>query len=245
MQVKANNVIKNTSVPAKENMKDSDFETEQINLLLKEAKEIAVVPSKTAGADSFCAAIGLFLMLKQRYEQDDKKKFKFLYTGNIPNEGQGLIGDEDITSSMEERELMLAIDYSGTNATKIQYDNDKENETFYFKLGPVSKNFDTNRIKARITGFDFDLIFVVGAQELADLGPIYNNLRGEINRAKKIVLDNTNKNSRFGVVNLIDATADSQSAVVFKNAAKWGLVPTDKAAKALLKGMTYREAKHN
>lgn len=242
MQVKADKIIKNTPVPTKENMKTSDFETEQINLLLEEAKEIAIVPSKTAGADSFCAAVGLFHMLKTKHED---KNFKFLYSGNIPNEAIGLIEDTDITSSLEERELMLAIDYSGTNATKIQYDNDKGNEIFYFKLGPVSKNFDTNRIKARITGFDFDLMFVVGAQELLDLGPIYNNLRSEINRAKKIVLDNTNKNSRYGLVNLIDTSADSLSTLVFKSASKWNLVPNEKAAKALLKGMTYREAKHS
>ena len=60
-------------------------------------------------------------------------------------------------------------------------------------------------------------------------------------RDKIINIDNTKRNARFGVVNIIDTEADNLSLIIFQNANEWGLTPKLEAAQALLKGMTYRK----
>ncbi len=220
-------------------MQINDYDNQQVLTLIKEANDIAVVPSKVAGADAFCASVGLYLMLKERFASatnKDKKNVKFLFAGNVPETCEGLLAQEEMTTNIQDRELMISVDYSGTNAAKVQYTT--ENDILYLKLGPIPKHFDINRIKSKITGFDFDLVFVVGAQELADLGAIYNNLRSEINKAKKVNIDIAKRNSKFGIINIIDDTADSLSTLIFKNAAAWEISPNKNAAKALLTGIS-------
>lgn len=219
-------------------MQIGDYDKQQLLSLIHEAKDIAVVPARVSETDSFCASAGLYLMLRNKYAttpNGEKKNVKFLFDGKIPESCEGLLAKEEITTNIQDRELLISVDYAETSASKVQYTT--ENDILYLKLGPIPKHFDTNRIKSKITGFDFDLVFIVGAQELADLGPIYNNLRPEINKSKKINIDNTKKNTRFGTINVIDDTADTLSSLVFKNSIGWELIPDKAAAKALLTGI--------
>lgn len=205
--------------------------------LINNAQTIAIVPSKVAGPNAFSAAVGLFYML-----QDSGKKVKFIHQGKIPDECVNLISKEEIDSTVSDRELEVAIDYSTTPAAKAHWSH--ENEILFITLSPVPKNFDIEHlVRARITGFDFDVAIVVGAQVLEDLGQTYNELRDEFKRAKIINIDNTNRNQKFGTVNIVDADSDDLSSVVFKQAAEWKMVPGKKSAKALLTGMTYKESR--
>ena len=224
-------------------MQIDELNHEQVKQLVNEAETIAVIPSKVAGADAFFAAAGLYLLLKEKYN-DGSKEIKFVFQGKIPNKCEKILDDSDIVTNLAERELMLSIDYSGsTKGAKLQYLT--EDQTLHLKVSPIPKNFTKDRIKARVTGFDFDVAFVIGAQELADLGPIYSNLRHEINNAKKINLDITGRNTRFGVVNVIDKLADNLSTLVFKYASNWELIPNKRIAAILLKGITYNDVTIN
>ena len=110
----------------------------------------------------------------------------------------------------------------------------------HIRLSPVPGNFDTSkRITTQIEGFGFDLIFVLGAQSVDDLGQVYRELKGEFEDANIINVDISSMNRRFGVVNVIDVKMDSLSTLVFSNAHEWGLAPDKRAAKAFLTGISY------
>jgi nanoRNase/pAp phosphatase (c-di-AMP/oligoRNAs hydrolase) len=201
--------------------------------LINDAKTIAIVPSKVAGADSFSAAVGLYYMLLEK----DKDVY-FVYQGKIPEAGVGLIESDRISSNVTQREVVVKVDYSGTAAGQAHYAT--EDDVLEIRLGPVPKDFDLDRVRARLTGFDFDLIIVVGAQEVADLGSTYTKLKEEFSEAKVINIDNTKRNKKFGDVNVVEPSASTLSVLLFSKASEWKLVPTEKAAQALLTGMTYR-----
>jgi len=201
--------------------------------LIENAKTIAIVPSKVAGADSFCAAAGLYYMLMEA----DKDVY-FVFQGKIPDEGKKLIAKDRISSNVAQREVVIKVDYSGTSAGQAHYSTDED--VLEIRLGPVPKDFDIDRVRATLTGFDFDLIIVVGAQEVADLGSTYTKLKEEFSEAKIINVDNTKRNKKFGDVNVVEPSADNLSVLIFSKAAEWKLMPTEKAAQALLTGMTYR-----
>lgn len=196
---------------------------------------MAIIPSKVAGADSFCAAAGLYFMLLEK-----NKDVYFIYQGKLPEiaEKENILDKTRIVSDIGQRELIISVDYSNTPAAQAHYATN--DDILEIRLGPVAKEFELNRVKAQLTGVDFDLIIVVGAQELTDLGSVYEKMKEDFSQVKVLNIDNTRHNQNFGNINEIDVNALTLSTLIFSKAAEWGLVPGEKSAKALLTGMTYR-----
>ncbi len=215
-------------------MDEQNNAAEEVRQLIENAKNIAIVPSEVAGADSFTAAVGLYHTLKSQ-----EKDVSLVYIGKIPEEAQNIIDRVDLTDDIYSRQLTISIDYSDTPASKLAYSN--EDHVLHLVLAPISKDFDRSRIKTKIQGHNFDLIFSVGVQSPSDLGLVYQELQDTFAAAEIINLDNTKMNTRHGSVNIIDNSASSLSEAVFKLFSRIGMVPSGKGAKALLVGMTYRE----
>lgn len=194
---------------------------------------MAIIPSKVAGADSFCAAAGLYFMLLEK-----NKDVYFIYQGKVPDAAQNILDHTRIVSDIGQRELIIKVDYSNTPAAQAHYATDRD--VLEIRLGPVSKEFELSRVKAQLTGVDFDLIIVVGAQEVTDLGSVYEKMKEDFSQVKVLNIDNTRHNQNFGDENIIDVNAQTLSTLIFSKASEWDLTPGEKAAKALLTGMTYR-----
>ena len=214
-------------------MRIENFNSEQVAQLIAQAGKIAVVPAKVAGTDAFCAAAGLYTMLK-----DSGKETSLIYTGKVPDNAVNLVKPDEISSNISQRELVVRIDYSGTPAARAHYST--EDDIFVLRLSPVPREFDLDNVRIKVTGFDFDLMIVVGAQSLEDLGGVFKDLRQEFDRSRILNLDNVERNERFGVANVVDTRAESLSMLIYENAFAWGLKPNSKSAKALLTGMMHR-----
>ncbi|EKD99543.1 MAG: hypothetical protein ACD_22C00234G0002 [uncultured bacterium] len=209
---------------------------QKIKELIEGAKHIAIIPSKVAGVNAFCAGVGLYHMLIEK-----EKAVSFIYPGKTPDGCVDLIKKEEITSNVSERELYITIDYSNTPAANVHYSTD--NDILTLKLSPVEKDFDLSKVKATLGGFDFDVVITIGILDFDDFGHVYNSLNSEIRMAKILNIDHTSKNAKFGNLNVVDTSSDTLSLIVYKNAMEWGLSHNVKSAKALLSGITYNEQK--
>jgi len=208
--------------------------TKNVVGIVNSSNKIAVIPSKTAGLDAFAAGVGLYKMLKKM-----EKNVSFVYTGSIPKGCEDLLPNEEISSDIFERELMVSINYSNTPAAKVHYST--ENDVLYLKVKPIDKEFNLNRVKSQIRGFDFDLVFTVGAQEMRDFGQTYRELKEEFDSAKIINVDNTDKNARFGFINAVDPYASSLSLLMLRKSVEWKLNLGADAAKSFLLGISNKE----
>lgn len=207
-----------------------------ITNLINGAENIAIIPSKIAGLDAYSAGVGLYYMLKEV-----KSNVSIIYPGKIPEGVQDLLKPSEITSDVKQRSLLVSVDYSGTDAAKVHYST--ENDVLYLKISPVPFDYNKDeKIKTRVTGFDFDVIFVIGAQTLLDLGNTYKNLDTVSKISKIINLDITAKNEGFGFINIIDADVNTLSLLILQNATQWGLKLNETSAKALLKGIVAKES---
>lgn len=203
--------------------------------VIEEAKSIAVMPSKVAGLDAFCAGVAIYRMLKSK-----EKEVVFIYPGKVPEGGENLIPDNEITGDVSKRNLVVSIDYSGTGASKVNYST--ENGVLYVNIGPVSSDYNQEgKIHSRITGYSFDAIVTVGAQNLYDLGQSYRNLDASSRVSKIINLDITDRNSRFGLIDIIEPSVNTLSLLVFQKASVWNLTPDAKAAEAILTGIRSKD----
>lgn len=207
--------------------------TNQIIELIKEAGSVAIMPSKVAGVDAFAAAAGLYFMLK-----DENKNVALIYPG-LPPEEYGSIEGLDITSNSGQRELVISVDYSGTDASKVNYTT--ENDILSFTISPVNRDFELSRIKSEVKGFEFDLIITVGAQVPGDLGKSLDDVGGEFGSADILNIDNTDRNQRFGSINVVNTDVESLSLLTLNVSLKWGLKISQRSAEALLKGISKRK----
>jgi len=213
---------------------NSEFDkTNQILRLIEEAGSIAILPSKTAGIDSFSSAVGLYYMLK-----DEGKNVSIIYQGAIP-EDFGSVDDVEISNSSSSRELLVSVDYSGTSASKVNYST--ENDVLHFSISPIDRDFDLSRVKSEIKGFDYDLIITLGAPSRNDLGKLLEDVGGGFGGVDILNIDNSERNQRFGNINVVDPSFDSISLLVLNHALKWNLVVSPRAAEALLKGISRRK----
>ncbi len=210
---------------------------ERIGSLIKKSNTVAVIPSRLAGDDPFYAAVAMYYMLKEQ-----GKSVQILYKGKLPDGSGAVIAEDQITTEIKDRSLYVSIDYSGTQAAKVHYST--ENDVLHLRIAPIPSNYDKDqRIAAKVTGQEFDLVITVGALNIGDLGNVYEHLDMASKMAKILNIDNTNKNERFGYINIIDASVSSLSMLLFQKSITWGLTPNDKAAKALLKGIETKEPK--
>jgi len=213
---------------------NSEFDkTNQILRLIEEAGNIAILPSKTAGIDSFSSAVGLYYMLKE-----EGKNVSIIYQGAIP-EDFGNVDDVEISNSSSSRELLVSVDYSGTSASKVNYST--ENDILHFSISPIDRDFDLSRVKSEIKGFDYDLIITLGAPSRNDLGKLLEDVGGGFGGVDILNIDNSERNQRFGNINVVDPSFDSISLLVLNHALKWNLAVSSRAAEALLKGISRRK----
>ena len=157
---------------------DQAFNNKRIIELIEQSKKIAIIPSKIAGTDAFCAGVGLYYILK-----DHSKDVHFIYPGRLPENTNDLIEDNDITSDVKQSNLTIRIDYSGTDASQVHYAT--EDDVLTLTVSPIPNDFDKNdRITTGISGHEFDLMFIIGAQEKRDLGGTAKALEKQMDYAK-------------------------------------------------------------
>jgi nanoRNase/pAp phosphatase (c-di-AMP/oligoRNAs hydrolase) len=201
--------------------------------LIQKSNSIAIMPSIKGGIDAYCAGAGLYTLLREK-----GKKVSMIYDGNVPKVADDLVPQEEVLRNVTERELLVSVDYSGTSATKMNYE--VENEVLNFRLGPVSKDYDINKIRSKLVGHSFDLIFTVGIKSFGDLGDVYTELSSSFNSGHVVNVDNDDNNTRFARNNLIDSSHDSLSVMMLNVGPKWDLKLTSNSARALLTGISYK-----
>lgn len=209
--------------------------TGSMEQLIQRSNNIAIIPSQIGGVGAFAAALGLFLGLKEK-----NMKVSLIYTGGVPQGFEDLISNADVVVDPSIRDLVVEVDYSSSLAEKVNYSI--QDNVLSLKIGPVDRNFSLDHVKAGLTGAGYDLIFVIGAQSKEDPGVSYSALEEEFRTAILINLDNSPANSRFGDVNVVDPLMDNLSQLVLNFMSKAGFIITQKPAKALLKGISYRTA---
>jgi nanoRNase/pAp phosphatase (c-di-AMP/oligoRNAs hydrolase) len=214
-------------------MENINDKTIQIKKLFEETADVAIIPSKVAGLDAFAAGVGLYFILK-----DMGKNVTFIYPGATP-EDFGRVEGVNIVSNSGNRELLVSVDYSGTDASKVNYST--RDDVLHFTIGPVDRDFDLSRVRAEVKGFNFDLIITIGAQLPGDLGSSFTDAGGEYGIADVLNIDNTSKNQRFGSINAVNPDVESLSLLVLNMCVSGGMRIDEKVAEALLKGISRRK----
>jgi len=189
------------------------YNIEPVKAALQTAKQILILLPQNPNVDSVAAALALHLTLT-------KKGLAATLGCSTPMTVQfnRLFGVDKIKPRIGNQNLVISFSYPEDSLEKVAYDKDPANQKFHLTIEPKAgmQPLDASQVEFSYTGSSADVIFVIGAKTLEDLGELYKQEKALLdNKGKTIVNVSTlDKNTQFGTVNLYDPTASGASEIM-------------------------------
>lgn len=174
---------------------------------LTSAQSILVAVPQKPKFDKIASALALFLSLKKMGKTVD-----VACSDEMTVEFSPLVGVNKVSQQLGGKNLTISFDYIEDSIEKVSYniENNKFNLLVQPKTGfpPLS----AEKVNYSHSG-GADLIFVIGAQNLEDLGNLYTKEKDSYNQKPVVNLDVDPKNTQFGKINLFHPVASSCSEI--------------------------------
>ena len=209
---------------------------EQIEKLLEDKKHILITFGKNAGGDAVASTLALFLFLSNISKRADMVSHDFV----LPKQFEFLNGSDRIGASVADlKTFIITLDVKETGVQELSYDLVGEKLRIF--ITPKQGLLNQGHVKTAESDYKYDLIFALGTQDLAALGPVHENHPELFEKTPVINIDFDSANEHFGHINLIDVTATSVAEILFDLFKKLGSEYIDEdVATALLTGMISR-----
>ncbi len=194
----------------------------QLQQPLVEAKNILILITADPSLDYVASGLALYLSLKK---QD--KNVAIGCPSEMTVAFNRLIGIDKVSSQIGNRNLVISFAYVKDSIEKVSYNI--EDDKFNLVVEPKA-NFpplDIDKVNYSYSGVDADLVFVVGASKLEDLGKLYETNKKLFNEKLVVNIDSKFNNTKFGKINFHDSKRASCSEIIVELLKKLNL-PLDK-----------------
>ena len=207
-------------------------ELTQIQESLTTAKSIFVVLPQKLNLDKVAASLALYLSLKK-----NQKQVSIFSSQPITVKFSSLVGADQIKSKIEGKNLVVSFDYVEDSIEKVSYNI--ENNKFNLLIQPREgfSPLSAEKVQYHYSGDQADVILVVGASSLNDLGDLYFQNKKLFDQNKKINLDTNSQSGRFGNLNWVDQEAVCLSELVALLISRFNLPIDGDIASNLLRGL--------
>jgi nanoRNase/pAp phosphatase (c-di-AMP/oligoRNAs hydrolase) len=211
------------------------YNTEPIKKSLETAKNILILLPQNPTVDSVAAGLSLYLSFS-----NTQKNTSIGCSTEMTVEFNRLFSVDKIKSNIGNQNLIITFNYSQDQIEKIAHDQTQDQQLFLTiepKVGAQPINPD--QVEYSYSGSTADLIFVIGARALEDLGSLYQREKDLFKSDKKTIvnLSHIDKNTQFGSVNLYDPTAAGESEITLSLINSLNLTITPDIATNLLAGI--------
>jgi len=196
------------------------------------AKSLLVVMPGSASLDAMAGALGLFAALREA-----GKVVVIASTGKATVEQSKLVGIDQVTESLGSRNLVVSFEYIQDAIEKVSYNVEGKRFNLVIQPKEGAKPLDPAHVSYSYEGSDAEVVFVVGAKNLAELGNLYLTEKATFDKATIVNIDNQPGNSRYGQVNVVDNMAPSMSQLVAQLLQSLGVKLTADAAGNLMQGL--------
>ncbi len=165
---------------------------------IAQAKDIVILLGADASADALGAALALYLALEA-----GQKRVTIASPSSTTVAMSQFIGVDKITSSLGNKNFVIALDYNEDAIEKVSYHID--NGKFNLVIEPRSNapKLDKDKVTFGYSGFGADAIITVGVQALEELESFYTNNKAIFADKPVVVIDTRLTNRRFGKINII------------------------------------------
>lgn len=178
----------------------------KISELLSKSKSIAVVVPKDSSLDQMAAALSLYLSLSQ-----EGRNITVATPSEPLVELSSLVGIDKVKTSINGRigDLIVSFPYREGEIDKVSYTLEGETLNIVVKAGELGLSFNEKDIKYTRPTMAPDLLFIVGASRVSDLGKLFDP--AELKDTTVVNIDNSAENQGFGDVVLVSTRLSSLS----------------------------------
>ena len=196
------------------------------------ARSILVVVPGAANLDVMAGALGLFTALKEAGKSvivasDSQAKVEF----------SRLVGIDQLTGKLGNRNLVISFDYIQDAIEKVSYNVEGKKFNLVIQPKEGGRSLDPTNVSYAYEGSDAQIIFVVGAKSLAELGNVYLTEKAVFDKAMIVNIDTQPGNSRYGQVNVVDNLNPSVAQLVARLIIDLGLELSADSATNLMQGL--------
>ena len=177
----------------------SETKKQIYELIKKSANPLILIPGRS-NLDMASGALGLFLMFKKLNKSPQIVSLaplsdKFLFLPEAKSIG-GNISNEAV--------FKVAVNVAKNDLKQVSYDQENDLLNIYLTVKKGKIKIDSAMLDG--VKFKYDLIIVLGFQNLNSLGRIYFENRDIFSNVPIVNIDYSAANERFGAVNLTEAT---------------------------------------
>lgn len=184
---------------------------QQIFKQIEKANNILLSFSAEWDGDAVAAASSFFVYLKKIGKNVDLAGAK---PAREIKQLSFLPGFSDIKNSLDHlRRFIVSLDISKTKVSQIKYL--VENNQLNFIVSPENGWFEASDVSTKAGEFKYDLIFVIGANDLESLGNLYDQNVEFFYKTPIINISQQAANEEFGQINLINLNCVAVSELVF------------------------------
>jgi len=181
---------------------------QQVVKALKDSEKVLILPSSPPDGDSIGSALSLFLILKKMGKEATvvcseplPEALEFLPKTNV-------IDDQLVTSN----DFIVTLDCNNAKIDTIK--TDVEDNKVNIIITPKKGTLSDNDVSFNYGPSKYDLIIVVDAGDLSQLGKLYENNAGMFNQLPVINIDHHVSNNQFGKINHVDMMASSATELL-------------------------------
>ena len=198
-----------------------DNQLSEVKSRLSAAGRHLIVLSQNLNSDNLAAGLSLYLVLKST-----GKKVDIISTGTplVANSNLYGIGEikNDVTKSGAGNFIIAldgVVDNTGTMQQvpaleKLDWYPEGSKLNLVFHVVPGQRFEPTNISTRHEEAAGYDLTWVIGSQNLNELGNIFASNSQYFDQSQVINIDNNSGNTNFGFANIIDPNASSLSEIV-------------------------------
>lgn len=184
---------------------------QQIFKQIAKANNILLAFSVEWDGDAVAAATSFFVYLKKIGKNVDlagaKPEREIKQLSFLP-------GFSEIKNSLDHlRRFIVSLDISKTKVSQIKYI--VENNQLNFIVSPENGWFEAKDVSTKAGEFKYDLILVIGANDLESLGSIYDQNVEFFYKTPIINISQQAASEEFGQINLIDLNCVATSELIF------------------------------
>lgn len=211
---------------------------EQFQTLLEPAQKILILAGEKPDLDSLGSSLALYLALLRL------GKIVNIACPDLPTVGfSRLVGVDKVQSDLGGQNLVVSFPYTEGSIEKVSYniEGDKFNLVIQPRAG--SQTLSPGAVKFSQAGTDADLILILGARNLGDLGSFYEKEKDLLGKIPLVVIDRHPDNAFYGRVNLVSTSASSVSEIIGLILTRMGIELDSDIASNLLAGIDFATQK--
>ena len=190
---------------------DNQLDLQPVSQKIEEAKRVLILVPANPSLDSLASGLALYLSLKKQ-----GKNTGIACPTDLPPTFKHLPAVDKLSKSIGSRNLVISFDYLKDSIEKVSYNI--EDNKFNLVVEPKSSQppLDPDKVSYSYTGANADLLFVIGARQLENLGKFYSQEKNIFTDKFTINIDNKGNNAQFGQANLLNSQAASCAEIVIE-----------------------------